>query len=250
MTNDPAKLAQEEKRCPVCGKGKLELRTITDRFEDVVDGEEKKFAVPDVPVEVCNVCGEIFYGPEAARKRHSYLCRELDIPTPEEIKSLRESLGLSQKEFADRTGLGIATISRWERGRLLPTREHRKLLRSLKDAPEQTLNMLTTPPPSDSAVTEVCYDMVVSLPGTGAAASESVTLRLSGKVASANREALHSFSERRGEIKEALSLLIGFDKEGSLAGFLETLKAIPDPAKRAAVIEECNRLVRLLLETA
>ena len=32
------------------------------------------------------------------------------------LKKLREDAGLSQQEFANRIGVGIATVSRWERG--------------------------------------------------------------------------------------------------------------------------------------
>mgnify|MGYP000678979807 FL=1 len=37
------------------------------------------------------------------------------------IKSIREYLGLSQTEFADKIGVTFATVNRWENGRAIPT---------------------------------------------------------------------------------------------------------------------------------
>ncbi|MBI4378687.1 MAG: helix-turn-helix domain-containing protein [Nitrospinae bacterium] len=38
----------------------------------------------------------------------------------EEIKNIRESLGMTQDEFARRIGVTVTTVSRWERGDSLP----------------------------------------------------------------------------------------------------------------------------------
>jgi DNA-binding transcriptional regulator YiaG len=47
----------------------------------------------------------------------------------EEIKELRNILGLSQQEFANKIGVGIATITRWEIGKCKPSRmANRKLI--------------------------------------------------------------------------------------------------------------------------
>lgn len=39
---------------------------------------------------------------------------------PEEVKSLREELGLTQEKFAKRIGVHKITVSRWERGEMVP----------------------------------------------------------------------------------------------------------------------------------
>ena len=126
----------KKSRCPVCGKGQLERRLVTDRFEYAVDDKKTLVEAERVPVEVCNSCNEIFYGPEAARVRHDAACRALGLLTPNEIKGIRESLGMTQEEFAELTGIGQATISRWERGRLLQNRAHDRYLRLLADNAE------------------------------------------------------------------------------------------------------------------
>jgi putative zinc finger/helix-turn-helix YgiT family protein len=122
--------------CPVCGKGVLESRVITERF-DYGDGEEKVSVVAEnVPVRVCTHCHETFSGPDAARIRHLAICRALGLLTPDEIRAIRERLGLSQVEFAKLTDIGEATISRWERGRLLQNKAMDRYLRLLDRNPD------------------------------------------------------------------------------------------------------------------
>jgi DNA-binding transcriptional regulator YiaG len=41
-------------------------------------------------------------------------------PSPGYLTSLREALGLTQKEFGDKLGVDKMTVSRWERGALRP----------------------------------------------------------------------------------------------------------------------------------
>lgn len=43
-------------------------------------------------------------------------------PSPEFLTTLREALGLTQREFAGRVGVDKMTVSRWERGALRPSR--------------------------------------------------------------------------------------------------------------------------------
>ncbi len=44
-------------------------------------------------------------------------------PSPGYIIALREALGMTQKEFAERIGVDKMTVSRWERGALRPSDE-------------------------------------------------------------------------------------------------------------------------------
>ena len=41
--------------------------------------------------------------------------------TPEEIKALRERLGLTQEDFARKVLVRACTVNRWENGKNLPT---------------------------------------------------------------------------------------------------------------------------------
>jgi HTH-type transcriptional regulator/antitoxin MqsA len=135
-------ITDERIRCPVCGKGYLERRLITDRFEYDGGKQSRKgkrqvtVVAENVPVRVCTHCQETFSGPEAGLVRNRAICRALGLLTPEEICSIRERLKRSQADFAKLTGIGEATISRWERGRLLQSTAMDRYLRLLATNPE------------------------------------------------------------------------------------------------------------------
>src|SRR4051794_36342695 len=119
----PAESGEEKtSRCPVCGHVPLEQRVVDRTFEYGAEGETVKVEARSVPVEVCPQCGETFSGPRTARAEHDAICRTLGLLTPDQIRQVRERLGLTQEEFSRLTGLGVATVSRWERGRLVQNR--------------------------------------------------------------------------------------------------------------------------------
>ncbi len=123
-------------RCPICGKGKLEPQVRTERFEYGEGRRKVSVEAKDVPIEICTECTEVFSGPEAARIRQEAICRALHLLTPNEIRAAREQFGLSQEEFAELTGIGKATISRWERGWLLQNKAMDHYLRLLIAKPD------------------------------------------------------------------------------------------------------------------
>jgi putative transcriptional regulator len=53
-----------------------------------------------------------------------------------EVKEIRDHLGLSQPEFADRFGLSLATLRHWEQGRRTPDTAAEILLTVIASAPE------------------------------------------------------------------------------------------------------------------
>src|SRR6516225_9390459 len=110
---------EQASRCPTCNTGLLRDKLVTERIEFEVDGKTKMVVAENVPVSECDnaACGERLSGPEAARIRHEAICRAFGLLTPREIQAIRDRLELSQERFAELTGIGVATISRWERGR-------------------------------------------------------------------------------------------------------------------------------------
>jgi len=52
--------------------------------------------------------------------------------TKEEIKELRISLRLTQTEFAEKLGVVLMTVSRWETGKLIPSLRNLRKLEALK----------------------------------------------------------------------------------------------------------------------
>jgi len=53
-------------------------------------------------------------------------------PSPGYITTLREALGLTQKELGERIGVDKMSVSRWERGRLRPSDESLAALERLR----------------------------------------------------------------------------------------------------------------------
>ena len=51
----------------------------------------------------------------------------------EEIKNIRLSLGLSKQTFAERVGVNLGTIYRWEAGKFKPHKVFAKAMRKLAD---------------------------------------------------------------------------------------------------------------------
>jgi DNA-binding transcriptional regulator YiaG len=51
--------------------------------------------------------------------------------TPKQIKQLRKKLDLTQKEFAERLGVHVVTIIRWEGGSFKPSKMAMTVLNSL-----------------------------------------------------------------------------------------------------------------------
>ncbi len=130
------KQTKKQRRCPACGQGRLLPTTVTDQFVHEEDGVAKPVIVEKVPVEKCTKCTEVFRGPEAARLHHEAVCKTFGFLTPQEIAELRDKiLRLTQEEFSRLTGIGLATISRWECGRLVQNRAMDRYLRLLKDNP-------------------------------------------------------------------------------------------------------------------
>ena len=57
-------------------------------------------------------------------------------PTPDDIRSIRHRLGLSQDQFAARFGFSVETIRNYEQGHRRPTGPARALLRVIAAEPE------------------------------------------------------------------------------------------------------------------
>ncbi len=101
--------------CLECGSDALEPRCDEETFE--YGGREKPFTVTArIPSMLCKTCGFRFYDDAAEWERHAAACRHLGVMTPDEIRSLRKRYGLTQEVLAELTGLGVASLGRWERG--------------------------------------------------------------------------------------------------------------------------------------
>lgn len=122
--------------CPVCGARAIE------KTHDPVDVEasERTYYVTGFEYERCTACGESFFfaGQDVSLgMAASALARaDLRLLSPEEIRELRHSLGLTQADLEMLIGVGPKTVGRWERGLYSQNKTADTLLRLLAAHPE------------------------------------------------------------------------------------------------------------------
>jgi putative zinc finger/helix-turn-helix YgiT family protein len=121
---------RQEIVCPDCDSHDVPLSYEKQTFEYGV-GAEAVLLSADVPMYRCGECGYAFVGPQGADIEHEIICRHLGLLSPSEIKGIRVKLGFSQAALAGLTGIGVASIARWEAGHLMQNRSYDNLLRML-----------------------------------------------------------------------------------------------------------------------
>ncbi len=104
--------------CALCGAEGITQSVQAQQFA-YREGAHEILLVAEVPVIACSNCGETYTADGAEQAQHDAVCRYLGRLTPAEIRALRDRLGLSQAKLAERTGIGIASIKRWESGALI-----------------------------------------------------------------------------------------------------------------------------------
>jgi putative zinc finger/helix-turn-helix YgiT family protein len=116
--------------CPACQHTQVALQEVEDAF-DYGTGAEKISVVASIPQYTCENCGLSFSDSVAEERRHDAVCNALGVLAPREVRAIRELGGLSQAEFASLSGLGKASLGRWERGALIQNEANDNLLRLL-----------------------------------------------------------------------------------------------------------------------
>ena len=110
--------SEENITCHMCGSSDVHIRKEEDRFE-YGNAEPGVFLSAIVDVYRCNECSIEYTDSKADDLRHEAVCNYLGVLTPKEILRIRECINMSQKEFSRETGIGEASLSRWERGHLI-----------------------------------------------------------------------------------------------------------------------------------
>ncbi len=107
--------------------------------EKLRDGHEVETMVLDgdleitvtLPVRQCADCDEEFLDYVGSRIKDEAVYHAHDLLSPWDIRGIRERRGLSRPAFAEVTGLGEATIKRWETGATAQNRGYDRYLRLL-----------------------------------------------------------------------------------------------------------------------
>ena len=117
-------------QCVACGSSNGRVRTEHIEF-DYGQGASSTKLTANVLIKTCNECGERVHGADAEKLRHNSVCEHLGVLTAEQVRQVRHSLQLSREEMSELTGIGSASIARWELGTLIQNRAYDRFLRLL-----------------------------------------------------------------------------------------------------------------------
>jgi len=122
---------RSECACPLCG----EDGAVKTSWEIVSfgygAGESVVELSAEIPVHTCTACEFQYLDDQAERLKHSAVCRHLGILSPDEIRRIRKDKGMSRSTFSKRTGIGEASLNRWENGLTVQTQAYDRYLRLL-----------------------------------------------------------------------------------------------------------------------
>lgn len=116
--------------CPMCG-GEDIRTTMTSHEFDYGSGDSSVKLLARVPARQCESCSFEFLDDEAERLKHMAVCNHLGVLAPDQIRKIRENRGMTRAAFADATGLGEASLNRWENGLSIQTQAYDRYLRLL-----------------------------------------------------------------------------------------------------------------------
>ncbi|WP_171237401.1 type II TA system antitoxin MqsA family protein [Ruegeria sp. HKCCA5763] len=116
--------------CEICGAEGAAISMVDHEF-DYRAGDRLVTLNVRVPVVECASCDDGYFAEGAEAIKHEAVCNYLGRLTPKEILGLREQLGMSQAQFARHTGIGVASIKRWETGIVIQGQAFDNQLRAL-----------------------------------------------------------------------------------------------------------------------
>jgi putative zinc finger/helix-turn-helix YgiT family protein len=121
-----------ENLCPSCDFAGIEERQEDQEFSYGI-GNEQVTLKATLPVFICPNCDFAFSDERGEIARHAAVCGHLGLLTPAEIVEIRKNLSLSRIEFAELTGIGIASLQRWETGSQIQSKSNDKLIRLMRE---------------------------------------------------------------------------------------------------------------------
>ena len=131
MNKQKAEVAtsNEEFTCPLCDAPAF-TEWKTHRFP-YGEGESQVELQVYLPVRCCSKCEFQYTDWVGEELEHEAVCKHLNLLSPKEIRAIRTKYGMTRAEFAEQTGLGEASIGRWERGELMQSHANDRYLRLL-----------------------------------------------------------------------------------------------------------------------
>lgn len=122
---------EPQQPCAQCGARAVDTIEQRQTFR-YGTGESAADLTVDLPVRRCATCGFEFLDGESEGIKLEAICEHLGVLSPAGIRRIRERYGMTQAEFAKVTGLGTASLVRWENGSMNHTRAYDRYIRLLE----------------------------------------------------------------------------------------------------------------------
>jgi len=127
MNQDFGAQIKSEEVCLECGSSRLKEELKEQRFP-YGPASARTILTASIPVFTCQDCGFEFFDDRGESARHAAVCKHLGVQAPNEIRSVRESIGFGRIEFCKIGGFGIASLQRWETGEVIPNASSDRLI--------------------------------------------------------------------------------------------------------------------------
>ena len=124
------------RKCGKCRQRAMELASVPYTTQIDHDGRKYTLTIPDLVVPRCANCGTISPDDEANRQNSAAFRKQAGLLSPEQIRSQRLALGLTQQALADLLGVAVFTLSHWETGAQIQQRSLDRSLRAFFKLPE------------------------------------------------------------------------------------------------------------------
>ena len=125
-----SQIAQPELECPLCSKKNIATTWINHCFT-YGPGESSVELEVRLPVRRCDICEFEFLDDAAEKLKQIAVCNHLGVLPPDKIREIRERHDLTRAVFSEVTGIGEASLNRWENGISVQTHANDRYLRLL-----------------------------------------------------------------------------------------------------------------------
>jgi len=123
-------LVEDSLTCPLCGDAGI-TTTIQPHSFDYGTGKSKAELTVDAHVRRCSSCDFDYLDDVTENLKQEAVCRYLGVLSPNEIRNIRKDCGMSRSKFAHVTGLGEASLNRWENSLNIQSLAYDRYLRLL-----------------------------------------------------------------------------------------------------------------------
>lgn len=121
---------QQVPSCAMCGEAKVTTIWVQHTFI-YGSGQSAAELTARVPVRRCEACEFESLDEDGERLQHEAVCQHLGVLPPATIRQIRESHNMTRAKFSEVTGLGEASLNRWENGINIQTHANDRYLRLL-----------------------------------------------------------------------------------------------------------------------